>query len=181
MQVNVEINYLKDGDGNKQIDFKNSGAVIFGIFANVEGIAIIVSKCYEKRIRWDVLDDFFIPYLDIDEAIDKFKEFKMEYGGRNICCFGNEDGNQIAQLSIAKDNDSKGYEVVDLKPESFVFTVQSNLKKIKFAKEIQASWSEELRNFDLKAIRENEKTYPRVFALGSVLRACYPYVNYLWC
>ncbi|MEO0683687.1 MAG: hypothetical protein AAFY76_01220 [Cyanobacteria bacterium J06649_11] len=172
--------YGRNIDNKPIIDFKNSGKVVYGVIADLEAIAIIACKLYDDVSKIDVIEDWYSRKLDINKAIKEYLSFIEKYnpirfGGRDIQVFGNEIGNQICNLPLANPDDSNGYEIINISPESLMFSVQSRIysKCIDFSSNIKESWLNELKKFDLNAFRDNQQGYHRLIALASVIRgAC---------
>ena len=192
MDIHTTTKYLgRDKYGDPVIDYDNSGTHTIGIFANIEGIALIVVKVYagligdkwdvERINRWDIVDEFVTYEVsDINTCKLKLEEFIKKYDVKHF--LGNTIGSSIIQEKSHTSRQGQiyeGWETVALENEHMLFIVQCNIKNIGMKPEFKDAWFHDLKTFDLKRVRDNEKTYPRVFALACIIEAANPHTWFL--
>ncbi|MEO1762611.1 MAG: hypothetical protein AAFR83_11710 [Cyanobacteria bacterium J06629_18] len=186
MKCSVPMKYFGRNSKNEPIiDFKNSGRVVYGVMANLEAVVMIACKIYYDSLRIDILEEWYSKRLDINEAEKRYSNLIEKYnpselGGRKIQVFGNDIGNKICKLPLAQPDDSEGYEIIDINPESLIFSVQCRLNYLKFAgKQLKESWHDELKNFNLISFRNNEQSYNRLIALANIIDGANTCTNFI--
>ncbi|MEO1431235.1 MAG: hypothetical protein AAFS12_04700 [Cyanobacteria bacterium J06632_19] len=155
----------------KYLDWDKSGTKIMGLYADLQGIAIVICKAYPKKIRWDIVDSWYSKNINIDNAENRYFELlkKHSKGYPNIrYIIANSNGRLISD-DIVKCG-CRQFELRDEKPETLAFAVQSNIHKLSISKSIKGVWENELENFDLDTT--TKISYPLTYALGLVLAGC---------
>lgn len=144
---------------------------VIGMYADLDGIAIVVVQVMHKYDYTHVVDDFIVHNIrDIESCKNVFQSFKEKY---NIKYFlGNKLAHSITKEKTHFANDGSvydGWETLEINIENLIFSVQSNIKYLKFKEQLISHWKRELDTFDIYLIRNEKKSYPLTFALGIAL------------
>lgn len=190
MQVYNSMRYLGyDEENNVVIDWKNSGKCVLGVFANIQATCICVVQVFTDNPKWNILEEFILEkQVDCNLSIEKSNYFINKYGIEHA--FGNKLGRSICTLrdsfSVSGGYQTYGYEINELSPEQLMFLVQGNLYKINTVPNLQEKWNDEFNSFNLNDVKQttnlqsNITTYPRIFALASVIHSCTPHTPMSW-
>lgn len=181
MDILVHAEYLGYDENNKPlINWDASGCYVLGIYSNIQATCICVVKVYDKKERWDIVEDYTIKGIDVDSCIDKTNYFINKYKIEHV--FGNQISTCICEIENHFGNDNEqltGYEIIELQNEHMMFLAQGNLKKICLKPELKDEWENEFNSFTIQNLRHNDVTYPRLFALANVLHGAKPAIWYL--
>jgi hypothetical protein len=172
MRVPVITHYLgRDENKKAVVNFDKSGTYVLGVYANVQACCLCVLKGYDKNIRWDIIEEFYVECIDVEKCIEKSNHFIKKFKIRHL--FGNTIGNSICDVKndYSKGDLIRGYEVVELDPEHMMFLAQANLKKINIKEDLKLKWENEFKKFSIDDLRNNKVTYARIFALCNILHS----------
>lgn len=152
-----------------KVYIKPNGTYVMGVFASVEASCLLVVKFHNIKQK-HILIDYVSDEIDIDNFIE-FSNFCLDnYKIKHV--FGNTIGTAICKIKNRYSNDNQlieGYEIISIEAEHMMFLVQGHLKNLSFNENLIENWNQELKNFDINALRNNTKTYPRVFALAAII------------
>lgn len=151
----------------------NHGTYVMGIFSNLEATCICVVKVYKNKTQWDIVEDFTVNGIQLEECTNMCKWFLDIYKIKYV--FGNEIGKSICNIedsfTIDTNKQYEGYEVTNIGYEHLTMLTLGNIRKIRLDKELKEQWENEFKNCDIESLKSESKTYPRIFALANVLKS----------
>lgn len=174
MLVNIHKIFKKSSTSNENIvDEEKSSIHLLGIFADTNGIGMIVIKYYHPDIkRIDVIEEKVEPGAhEIENFQQTKKEWKDKYKIKHF--FGNEIAVHIVKEKTSFNNDgipTAGWQDVNITPEHMKCLVQWNIKKLRISENIKHNWRTEMEDFDFYKVENKLVTYFRIYALGCILK-----------
>lgn len=174
MEVYAANYYTQSGE----LDEANSGAYVMGLFASIDGIAIVVIKVFSDMRRWDFVAEYVNSNIDADISEAEIAKFTEQYNIQHFL------GNDIASSLVNKNSSTNkqgvvtsGWETISSGAEKMLFLVQSNIKYLGVAEALVPNLEYDLKNFDLRDVRLNERHYPRISAIATVISGAKPDYN----
>lgn len=171
-------NYYTKRNELDELDEANSGAYVMGLFASIDGIAIVVIKVFSDMRRWDLIAEYVSTNIDADISEVEIDKLTEQYNVQHFL------GNDIASSLVNKNSNinnkgvvTSGWETITLRAEHMLFLVQANIKYFGVKEALIPGLEYDLKNFDLKDVRLNERHYPRISAIASVIAGAKPTYN----
>jgi len=173
MEVYAANYYTKSGELGD-----SSGTCVMGLFASIEGIAVVVIKVFSDMRRWDFIAEYVSTDIDADISEAEIIKFTELYNIQHFL------GNDIASSLVNKNSSTNkqgivtnGWETINLGAEHMLFLVQANIKYLGVTEALIPGLEYDLKNFDLRDVRLNERHYPRISAIAAVIASAKPDYN----
>ncbi|MBW4450642.1 MAG: hypothetical protein KME38_28390 [Spirirestis rafaelensis WJT71-NPBG6] len=174
MEVYAGNYYTKSGE----LDEANSGTYVMGLFASIDGIAIVVIKVFSDMRRWDFVAEYVNSNINADISECEIIKFTELYDIQHF--LGNDIASSLVNKNSIKNKQgivTSGWETINLGAEHMLFLVQANIKHLGVTEVLIPGLEYDLRNFDLRDVRLNERHYPRISAIASVIAGAKPTYN----
>ena len=176
MEIYAANYYTKSGE----LDEANSGAYVMGLFASIDGIAVVVIKVFSDMRRWDFVAEYVSANIDADVSEKEIIKLTEIYNIQHF--LGNDVGSSLVNKNSSTNKRgiiTSGWETINSSAEKMLFLVQSNIKYLGVTEALIPGLEYDLKNFDLRDVRLNERHYPRISAIASVIAGAKPDYNRL--